>query len=203
MRKCTIVFILYGFFGYSQSWEVKSHPNNRKMAIFKNGQQISSYRFSEVSELSEGVCYVAEGDLYGYLNSDGKLLMPYQFAIASNFKKGFALVGDSLYQNILTRQMKLILPQAYVRVRLPKFGLILVQSKEGLWGAYDVKGNLKLPVIYSLPPYLINENKIIIKLANEYGLIDSENNIIFNPSYQYISPKGYGYKSGIYLRLFQ
>ena len=70
------------------------------MAIFKNGQQISSYRFSEVSELSEGVCYVAEGDLYGYLNSDGKLLTPYQFAIASNFKKGFALVGDSLYQNI-------------------------------------------------------------------------------------------------------
>lgn len=202
MRKCTIVFILFVLSGYSQSWEVKSHPNNRKMAIFKNGQQISSYRFSEISELSEGACYAAEGDLYGYLNSDGKLLTSYQFAVASNFKKGFALIGDSLYQNILNRQMNLILPQAYVRVRLPKFGLILVQSNENLWGAYDVKGNLKLPVIYSLPPYIINENKIIVKLADEYGLVDSGNNIIFNPSYQYISSKGYGYKSGIYLRLF-
>ena len=172
------------------------------MAIVKDGQQISSYRFSEVSELSEGLSYVAEGDLYGYLNSDGRLLTPYRFAVASNFKNGFALVGDSVHQNILTRQMKLILPDIYVRVRSPKFGLILVQSHEGLWGAYDVNGSLKLPVIYSLPPYLVDKNRIIIKLADEYGLVDSDNNVLFNPSYQYISPKGYGYKSGTYLRLF-
>ena len=202
MREFSIIFIFIGFWGYSQTWGVKTHPNNRKMAIFKNGQQISSYRFSEVSELSEGFSYVAEGDLYGYLNSDGRLLTSYKFAIASNFKNGFALVGDSVHQNILTRQMKLILPDIYVRVRLPKFGLILVQSNEGLWGAYDVNGNLKLPVIYSLPPYLVDKNRIIVKLANEYGLVDSDNNVLFNPSYQYISPEGYGYKSGTYLRLF-
>lgn len=202
MRKLAIIFLFIGSWGYSQNWGIKTHPNNRKMAIFKNGQQISSYRFSEVSELSEGLSYVAEGDLYGYLNSDGRLLTPYRFAIASNFKNGFALVGDSVYQNILTRQMKLILPNIYVRVRMPKFGLILVQSQEGLWGAYDIEGKLKLPVIYSLPPYLVNQNIIIIKLNNEYGLVNSNNETLYNPSYQYISPKGYGYKSGTYLRLF-
>ena len=202
MRKWAVIFLFNGFWGYSQTWGIKTHPNNRKMAIFKNGQQISSYRFSEVSELSEGLSYVAEGDLYGYLSSYGRLLTPYRFAVASNFKNGFALVGDSVHQNILTRQMELILPDIYVRVRLPKFGLILVQSYEGLWGAYDVNGNLKLPVIYSWPPYLVDKNRIIIKLADEYGLVDSDNNILFNPSYQYISPKGYGYKSGTYLRLF-
>ena len=202
MRKWAVTFLFIGFWGYSQTWEIKTHPNNRKMAIVKDGQQISSYRFSEVSELSEGLSYVAEGDLYGYLSSHGRLLTPFRFAVASNFKNGFALVGDSVHQNILTRQMKLILPDIYVRVRSPKFGLILVQSHEGLWGAYDVNGSLKLPVIYSLPPYLVDKNRIIIKLADEYGLVDSDNNVLFNPSYQYISPKGYGYKSGTYLRLF-
>ena len=202
MRKLAIIFLFIGSWGYSQNWGIKTHPNNRKMAIFKNGQQISSYRFSEVSELSEGLSYVAEGDLYGYLNSDGRLLTPYRFAVASNFKNGFALVGDSVHQNILTLQMKLVLPDIYLRVRLPKFGLILVQSYEGLWGAYDVNGNLKLPVIYSSPPYLVDKNRIIVKLADEYGLVDSDNNVLFNPTYQYISPKGYGYKSGTYLRLF-
>jgi hypothetical protein len=122
--------------------------------------------------------------------------------IASNFKKGYALVGDSIHQNILNRKMELMLPNKYARVRLPKFGLILVQSHEGLWGAYDTKGNLKLPVIYSLPPYLVNEDTIIVRLNGEYGLVNSENKSLFNPSYQYISPKGYGYKSGTYLRLF-
>ena len=202
MRKLAIIFLFIGFWGYSQTWEIKTHPNNRKMAIVKDGQQISSYRFSEVSELSEGLSYVAEGDLYGYLNSDGRQLTPYRFAVASNFKNGFALVGDSVHQNILTRQLKLMLPDIYVRVRAPKFGLIIVQSHEGLWGAYDVNGNLKLPVIYTLPPYLVDKNRIIVKLADEYGLVDSDNNVLFNPSYQYISPKGYGYKSGTYLRLF-
>ncbi len=202
MRKGFVLFLFIGLWGYSQSWNVKKHPNNRKRAIFKNGQQISSYRFSEVSELSEGLFYVAEGDLYGYLNSGGRLLTPYRFAFASNFKNGFALVGDSVYQNILTRQMKLILPNIYVRVRMPKFGLILVQSQRGLWGAYDIEGKLKLPVIYSLPPYLVNQNIIIIKLNNEYGLVNSNNETLYNSSYQYISPKGYGYKIGTYLRLF-
>ena len=202
MRKGVILFLLIGLWGYPQSWNVKKHPNNLKMAIFKDGRQISSYRFTEVSELSEGKSFVAEGNLYGYLNSGGKLMTPYRFVIASNFIKGYALVGDTIYQNILNRKMKLMLPTKYARARLPKFGLILVQSHEGLWGAYDTEGNLKLPVIYSLPPYLVNQDVIIIKLDSEYGLVNSNNEILFNPSYQYISHKGYGYKSGTYLRLF-
>ena len=202
MRKGFVLFLFIGLLGYPQTWDVKKHPNNRKMAIFKDGRQISSYRFSEVSEFSEGKSFVAEGDLYGYLSSEGKLLTPFSFVIASNFKKGYALVGDSIHQNILNRKMELMLPNKYARVRLPKFGLILVQSHEGLWGAYDTKGNLKLPVIYSLPPYLVNEDTIIVRLNGEYGLVNSDNKSLFNPSYQYISPKGYGYKSGTYLRLF-
>ena len=49
MRKGVILFLFIGLWGYPQSWNVKKHPNNRKMAIFKDGRQISSYRFTEVS----------------------------------------------------------------------------------------------------------------------------------------------------------
>ena len=202
MRILSLCFLLYHVVVLGQTWEVKRHPNNGKMAIIKEGQQISSYRFTEVSELSEGMCYVAEGDSYGYLNVHGKLQTPYQFVIADNFTAGFARVGDSLNQNILNAQMRLILPNVYKHVRLPKHGLIVVESHEGLWGAYDVDGRLKLPVVYTLPPIIISKQIIIVQQDDSYGVVDCNNKTVYNTSYQYISANGYGYKSGTCLRLF-
>lgn len=202
MKIVGFLFIIISITGNAQSWEVKNHPNNGKMAIFNNSKQISSYRFSEVGELSQGKAFVAEGDLYGYINENGKLETSYQFVIATNFKDGYAIVGDSINQNILNTAMKLLLPSQFARVKLPYNGLILVQSHEGLWGTYDTSGSELIPPMYALPPRILNKNKIIVRLNDEYGVVNAHNESIFNASYQYISPTGYGYKSGKYLRLF-
>lgn len=202
MRSVTIIACLIATYCNAQQWEIDNHPNNRRKAIIVDSVPISDYVYTEVSELSEGKAYVAQGDLYAYIDETGKEITPYIFAEANNFTNGYAIVGDSFNRSVLNDRMQLIVPFQFARVRLPKLGLIVVQSHEGMWGAYDVMGNLKLPFIYDLPPNIVELNKIIVRQAEEYGVVNDCNETVYNCAYQYISADGLAYKQGKYLQLF-
>lgn len=58
--------------------------------------------------------------------------------------------------------MQFVVPFEFQEVRLPKHGLIVVQSSSGTWGVYDTKGVLKLPLVYDLPPNILNLETIIV-----------------------------------------
>ncbi len=201
MRLITIIILLATIPCIAQSWQVINHLNNRRKAIQVDSVLISDYVYSEISELSEKKAYVAQGELYAYINEQGQELTPYVFAVAHNFENGYAIVGDSTSQSVLNDKMQLILPLEYARVRLPIQGLIVVQSHAGLWGVFDVMGNAKLPFIYDLPPHIITRNTIIVRREEEYGVVDEYNTTKYNCSYQYITPHGYAYRSGKYLKL--
>ncbi len=204
MRSVTTVSVLLmcTLFCIAQHWEVKPHPNNRYKAIMRDSMLISDYVYTEVSMLTEAKAFVAQGDLYAYIDEKGMELTPYVFVEANNFNGGYAIVGDSFNRSVINDRMQLIVPFKFSRVQLPKFGLIAVQSHEGLWGAYDTEGNLKLPLIYDLPPYIISLEKIIVRQEEEYGIVNDCNETIFNCAYQYITIEGFAYKQGKFLRLF-
>jgi hypothetical protein len=202
MRSIVILAVLGVLPSLAQFWGVKNHPNNRKKAVVARDVVISDYVYTEVGDLSEGKAYVAQGELYAYIDERGKELSPYIFTVVSNFTGGYAIIGDSLAMSVINEHMQLIVPLQFQRVKLPVCGLIAVQSFEGSWGVYDVLGNLRLPFIFDLPPHILSRDKIIVRQNEEYGVVNDCNEYIFNCAYQYITPNGYGYKSGKYLRLF-
>jgi len=202
MRNLVYILLLCSFCGFGQVWQVENQPNNRRKAILLDSVRITEYVYSEISELSEGKAYVAQGDLYAYIDVNGNELTPYIFAEANNFKDGFAIVGDSFNRSVINSRMQLIVPFAYAHVRLPQNGLIIVQSQEGLWGAYDTLGNQRLPFVYDIPPQIISDEYIIVRREEEYGLVNFDNEIMYNCAYQYIKPNGMAYRKGKYLRLF-
>ena len=204
MRSVTtaLVLLMCTLFCTAQHWHVKPHPNNRYKAIAMDSMLLSGYVYTEVSMLAEGKAFVAQGDLYAYIDEKGAELTPYVFAEASNFIGGYAIVGDSFNRSVINDRMQLIVPFKFARVQLPKFGLIAVQSHEGLWGAYDIRGNLKLPFIYDLPPRILSLERIIVRQEDEYGIVNDCNETVFNCAYQYITLEGLAYKQGNYLRLF-
>ena len=167
MRIWTFILFFISVFGFGQTWQVENHSNNRRKAILVDSNRISEYIYSEISELSEGKAYVAQGDLYAYIDVKGNELTPYVFAEANNFKNGFAVVGDSFNISILNSRMQLIIPFAYSQARLPKNGIIVVQSQEGLWGAFDTLGNQRLPFVYDIPPHIISPDQIIVRRGEE------------------------------------
>ncbi|PCJ64593.1 MAG: hypothetical protein COA58_12715 [Bacteroidetes bacterium] len=203
MRLLSVILLISSLQIYGQTWDVKNHTNNRRKAIIADSVLISDYVYSEVSELSEGKAYVAKGDLYAYIDSKGKELTPYVFAEANNFTNGFAIVGDSFGISLLNSRMQLILPFEFTQVRLPQFGLVVVQLNTGLWGAFDTLGNQKIPFVYDLPPNILNLEHIIVRREEAYGVVNDCNEIVFNCAYQYITSSGMGYRNGKHLRLFK
>ncbi|MGB1038333.1 MAG: WG repeat-containing protein [Bacteroidia bacterium] len=188
--------------GLAQKWEVRNHPNNNTKAIFKDSVQLTDFVFTEVSEFNDGFAYVAKGEYYGYINHLGEEVSPFVFVEAHDFQDGFAIVGDSFNRSVINDKMQVIVPFGFAQVRLPKYGLILVKSHQGKWGAYNTEGDLMLPLIYDIPPLILNKNKIIVRRNELYGVVNSCNDIEFNYSYQYISPSGKAYMRGSYLKLF-
>lgn len=202
MRGIVWFFILGNLLNNAQTWQVIKHPNNGKKAIMFNGEQICDYVFTEVSELSENKAYVAQGELYAYIDTACHELTEYIFAEATNFNEGFALVGDSFNVGIINQRIQMVVPLQFAQVRLPKLGLIVVQTHAGTWGALDTMGKIRLPFIYDLPPQIINLELIIIRANELYGIVNDCNEVVFNTAYQFISSQGFGYKSGKYLQLF-
>jgi hypothetical protein len=205
MKRGALIFslILMSCGLIAQTYTVENHPNNRRKAIIKNDSiRISEYVFSEISEFSEGKAYVAQGELYAYIDTAANELTEYEYVEANNFMNGYAVVGDSTGKSIINSKFERLMPYRFQQVLLPKNGLIRVQSEDGLWGAYDTTGVLKILPEYDIPPRIINRDRIIVRKLDEYGVINDCNEVIFNCAYQYITNSGYGFKSGKYLKLF-
>jgi len=183
-------------------WEVIKDPSQRSMAIRLDSNHTTEFVYSEISELCENKAYVAQGDLYAYIDSGANQLTPYIYTQVSNFTNGYAIVGDSFHQSILNEKMQMLLPLSFYQVRLPQQGLIVVQSDEGLWGVYDLMGHEKIPPVYDLPPKILNRETILVRKNELYGVVNDCNETVHSFSYQHITTKGMAYKQGKYLRLF-
>jgi hypothetical protein len=202
MRIVALFLIVVQIPAFSQDMKIIAHPNNGMYAISKNDSLITDFVYAEVSEFAENKAYVSKGELYAYIDTNARELCPYLFVVACNFKDGYAVAGDSNYLGLINSKMQVVVPFRFRRILQPHMGLIIVQSMHGLWGAYDQYGDVKLPAVYELPPKFNNLERIIIVQNGLYGVVNDCNEILFNPSYQYITLDGYAYKSGKYLRIF-
>jgi hypothetical protein len=203
MRAISLLILFITINSSAQIMGVISHANNKKYAITKRDSQITDFIYSEVGEFSENKAFVSRGGLYAYVDTNAKVLCPFLFAEANNFNNGYAIVGDSFNLGMLNSRFQVVMPFRFKFIMHPNQGLIVAKSEQGLWGAYDTRGNIKIPFGYDLPPVIIDRQHIIVRRQGLYGLIDHRNTIIFNTSYQYISKDGMGYRSGKWLRLFE
>lgn len=200
-----LIFISAIFFsvaGYAQDYVVKDHPNNHTKAIFQDSIQLTDFVYTEVSEFKDGLAYVAKGELYGYIDHRGQEVSPFVFVEAHNFQDGYAIVGDSFNRSIINEKMQAVVPFRFAEVRHPKYDLILVKSHQGKWGAYSTAGDLKIPLVYDIPPLILNKDRVIVRRNELYGVVNSCNDIVFNCSYQYITKRGDAYMRGSYLKIF-
>ena len=203
MRTClTIVSLFWLLTVGAQSPRIEIHPNTGMLAISINDSLITDYIYTEMSEFAEGKAYAAKGELYAYIDEQGNELTPYIFTVANDFSNGFAIVGDSFSLGLINDRMQVVVPFRFNRVIPPKLGLVVLQSKQGYWGAYDIKGNERIPFLYDLPPVYDHLDYIVVRKELLYGVVNDCHETRYNTSYQYISKQGMAYRSGVGLRLF-
>lgn len=129
------------------------------------------------------------------INKKGEILLetsPNDYTYKTYFKDGLARLSVKYKYGFMDATGKAVIETKYEDVRDFSEGLAAVKS-DGKWGYLDSKGNVKIDFQYSEEPQQFSCGKAFVKGANyKWALIDTSNNIIFQPTFEQVFPYSEG-----------
>lgn len=117
--------------------------------IRRDGSRVEKNNYDNAGDFSEGLAAVAKYDVkgvlkWGYVDTEGKVVIPLAWDTASRFKDGIAIVSrDGLYGAIDTAG-ELVIPLSFERLYMFSEDLAIVH-KDGKQGYIDRTGNMVIP----------------------------------------------------------
>jgi hypothetical protein len=108
-----------------------------------NGEEVLSIRrFSSLGSFSEGLASVKLGNLYGYINKKGDVVIDPIYSSAGNFNEGFAVVQfDNLKYGYINIRGDKVIDEVYPEARSFSQGVAPVRSMYQ-WGFINTIGTL-------------------------------------------------------------
>ena len=170
-----------GFMRYNESQEKIYFFNERGENVFRK-------YFIEAQAFSEGLAAVSKRDKYGYMNSQGKIVIPMKYDYATPFINGTASVGiykeikgkkKRIYYMINKEGNKISDEFDYISWRDNKDELLIVAQRNDKYGFINGFGEIKIPFVfdeYSKPrPSAKSKSDHLIKVLmnNKYGFVDT------------------------------
>ncbi len=118
---------------------------------------------------------------YGYINTDGKMVIPAIYEEAKDFENGIAPVKLNGKWGIIDKSGKTVVQFKYDNVKEFSEGLLNC-SLNGKWGAIDSKGKVIIPFEYE-DLFPKSDNLIGFKKNKKFGFINTNNKIVIEPKY--------------------
>lgn len=159
--------------------------------INQTGQTVIKPQFSELlsnSYFNEGKCPVKNDDeKYGYIDTQGKLIIPYQYDYCEPFIDNRAIFGKRTkgrikYGLINEDGLYVLSPKYY---QLHNDGEMYMVQEDNGWGWIDADGNVAIAPQFEEALPFNNEKYAPVKIGDDYGFIDTEGRIVVNPQYKY------------------
>jgi hypothetical protein len=128
----------------------RAHPGRTPPCAFalidRSGRQTTSRTFAYLRRLSEGTAAFLEGNKWGYINTDGEIVIPASFDDAEPFSEGRALVRIGDRYGFFDRRGTMVIPAKYAAAGSFSSGLAPVDNVSGAgWDGYiDRNGNVAI-----------------------------------------------------------
>ncbi len=156
----------------------KLHPSSETKIICavidKDNNEIVPFKYSYISEFSEGLAAFRDGGKYGFINEDGEVVLEAVYAEVDLFKDGLAAVYDRFRSNgrYIDRSGKTALHVNYRMIRSFSEGLAAVGDGRK-FGYIDKKGDLVIPLQFD-DALSFSEGLAAVVQDGQYGYIDTE-----------------------------
>lgn len=148
---------------------------NGKESFIDTKGKTTSPKYSSTKQ-KQSLILKQHNEKYGYVDSNGNVVIPYKYDGAKDFSEGLAAVRNITY--------------------IDGAEVISVIDDEVDWGFIDEKGKVVIPFKYSLPNderALFSEGVVIVKKSNRLGYIDREGKEITPCKYTVAQPFSNGY----------
>jgi hypothetical protein len=168
----------------------------------ESGQIISPERYENINSYSDGralftVSKPEDGQVYGYLDKEGKAVIPGQYLDGTDFREHKALVKvkDKLYR-LIGLKGETLAEYTHEFVGPLSEGLLAFQEEQGgRYGYINEQGTVVIPVAYTgAQPF--QDGRAVVNTAEDfgdrYGLIDNQGKVVVKPAYEDIRILGEG-----------
>ncbi len=170
-----------------------AYPNHITVSGIENGKFIEGYPTGKVNngliciKISKNTAADSSPEYnpvysYGYIDTQGKLVIPDKYEDATDFENGIAAVKLNGKWGVIDVDGKQIVPFKYDEAYYFNNGLLSC-SLNGKWGAIDKTGKIVIPFEYD-DLYLKSEDLIGFKKNGKYGFIDTNNKVIIQNKYE-------------------
>ena len=128
----------------------------------------NSFGLQPWGSYSEGLCvYAKNSSIFGYVDTNGKIVIPAKYTVAHDFSEGLAMVVLNGKVCYIDRTGKVAIDTGYTynydayswasgRDCSFNNGIASVANDSGLWGAIDTKGRVVIPCKYESPLNFVN-----------------------------------------------
>lgn len=150
----------------------------------------------------EGRARVHDADFnYGYIDTEGNLVVPCRYNSADDFSEGLAVVEQNWRKGYIDTDGHEVTPVAYRDAQDFSHGLGCVQNEEGLYGYVDATGREVIPCRFEDAQPFCDEVTPVC-LDGLYGLIDKTGAFVSTPRYKAMGVCApglfYFYEDGLY-----
>jgi hypothetical protein len=135
------------------------------------------------SNFSEGLARIEINDLYGFIDTTGKIVVQPEFPEAEDFTEGLARVStqSSTYYGFINKSGEISIPPKYKDANPFSEGLASIKIGEK-WGFINQRGQLVIPLKFD-KAYNFECGIASVEINNKQGFINKKGNFIFNQGF--------------------
>ncbi|MDX2196172.1 MAG: WG repeat-containing protein [Cytophagales bacterium] len=147
----------------------------------KEGEVLINPQYADMGSCAQNRVPVLKNDHWAYCDYRGNMVTDFYFKNAQKFENGLAKVTKGFYSALIDTAGKWVLYPEYAKIQRISNGKVL-WSKSSKAGFYDVKNKSNTGKIWDeIQP--IEEGYYICYANGLAGLLDSNLNLVINPSY--------------------
>lgn len=172
---------------------------NDKYALVdaKTGKALTPLHFDAIDTIKEGYIGVRQGNMSGYLDETGRVVIPLKYGSTYGFSHGLAqifnhgtLSDNTLKEGLIDKSGKEIFAPIYQSIFVyPDSQRIVFKTDNNLEGISDLSGNTIIEPSYPYIGGFVDDYASFALLSNDlYGYLDKDGQEIIAPQYQRALP---------------
>ncbi|MFK7948945.1 MAG: WG repeat-containing protein [Saprospiraceae bacterium] len=188
---------------FNQSYYLISR--DKKIGLLNpNGQEIISTNYRRIRPLSDDYFAVIKDSLEIVIDKNEQQILKASFDYVTMLNSHFFAFKKGNLWGVYQRNKGILFEPQFDEINPINegkgyFGVMKMKGAVAHWGLWDKAGNLVIPLDYQ-DIDVIDDNKVLVKKENLWGMVDADGKQIFEPKYQsysklsryystYITPK--------------
>lgn len=155
-----------------------------------NGKVIIPLEYSSPYWFMEGLAAVRKGK-WGFIDTAGKIIIPFDYDQVKSFSEGVASVKRKKKWGVIDKSNNVIIPFEYDNIEHFSCGLARVRQGKR-YGYINKNGKIVIPIECSYADLVFENGNAIVKVNNNWKLIDNNGKTILELPYDFAQKMQFG-----------